>query len=78
MLELAMWRTDMTFQECCKAILADPKTDAYAKGYAKAGLGLSHEAWPTQALYILVNLNHWRGDKAKEVKASLKVIGEQS
>ena len=66
----------MTFEQCCQAILADPKADTYAKGYAKAGLGLTHEAWPTQATYILCNLNHWRGETAKEVKASLKVIGE--
>jgi len=64
----------MTFPECCKAILADPKADTYAKGYAKAGLGLPYEAWPTQALYILCNLNHWRGEKAREVKGSLKEI----
>lgn len=67
----------MTFYQCCLAILHDPKADTYAKGYAKAGLGLEHEAWPTQALYMLVNLDRWRGETAKEVKASLKaIVGE--
>ena len=65
----------LTFHQCCLAILADPKTDPYAKGYAKRGLSLEAEAWQTQALYILVNLDRWRGETAKEVKAALKVIG---
>jgi hypothetical protein len=64
----------MTFDEACKAILQDPKANTYAKGYANAGLRLKAEFIPTQALYILTNLDHWRGDKAKEVKACLKAI----
>jgi hypothetical protein len=71
-------RTDtMTFEQCCLAVLEDPKTDSYAKGYANAGLRLKPEFIPTQALYILVNLNHWRGAVAKEVKASLKDISHE-
>lgn len=68
----------MTFEQCCLAILSDPKADTYAKGYANAGLRLKAEFIPTQALYILCNLNHWRGDKAKEVKASLKVFAKEA
>jgi len=67
----------MTFHQCCLAILRDPKADTYAKGYARAGLGLEGGAIPTQALYILCNLDHWRGETAREVKASLKgIVGE--
>jgi len=55
----------MTFHQCCRAILADPKADTYAKGYARAGLGLEGGAIPTQALYILCNLDHWRGETAR-------------
>lgn len=68
----------MTFHQCCLAVLQDPKSDPYAKGYAKAGLGLHHDAWATQALYMLCNLDRWRGETAKEVRACLKVIGGES
>jgi len=68
----------MTFHQCCLAILADHKTNPYAKSYAKRGLSLEEGAWATQALYILVNLNTWRGETAKEVRASLRKIGGES
>jgi hypothetical protein len=66
----------LTFHECCLAILKDPKTDSYAKGYANAGLRIwDVEGECTQAQYILCNLNNWRGETAREVKAALKEIG---
>jgi hypothetical protein len=66
----------MTFHQCCQAVLADPKADTYAKGYARAGLGIFDPIGEsTQAAYIVCNLNHWRGPKAKEVKANLREIG---
>lgn len=66
----------LTFHECCRAVLADPKADPFAKSYALAGLRIFDPIGEsTQATYIVCNLNYWRGDKAKEVKASLREIG---
>ena len=68
----------MTFQECCNSIIAhqDQPSLNYAVGYAKAGRHMTdpHEI-RVQALYILNNMSYWRGDIAKEVRASLKKIG---
>jgi hypothetical protein len=64
----------MTFDEACQAILDDPKANGYAKAYAKAGLGMVGHACNVQALYILNNIQHWRGPVAKQVRAVLKAI----
>ena len=66
----------MTFQEACAAIVANRGAKAlnYAVGYAEYGMPLTsgtHEA-EVQARYILNNLQYWRGDLAKEVRAALK------
>jgi hypothetical protein len=73
----------MTFEQCCKAIVAagdDPKQVKqvnYAVNYAKAGLLMSHpEAIKMQALYIVNNISSWRGDTAKAVREELKRIGK--
>lgn len=70
----------MTFQEACRAILDDPKADPYAKAYAAAGLSFVGQRHPSfqraQALYILNNLSHWRAPEAKEVRATLRRVGE--
>lgn len=62
----------MTFDEACKLILDDPKSDPYAKTYAKAGIGMEGEMRRVQALYILSNLSHWRNPQAKEIRALLR------
>ena len=57
------------FAEACQRVLLDPKTDGYAKAYAKAGLGMTDlQEIKVQSLYILNNLQHWRGDTARMVK----------
>ena len=66
----------MTFHECCQAIVNNREAKAlnYAVGYAKAGLAMaegSHAA-KVQALYVLNNITHWRGDLAKKVRTALK------
>ncbi len=66
----------MNFHEACLAIVDNraAKSLNYAVGYAEAGLGMemgSHEA-KVQALYVLNNVTHWRGDLAKTVRAALK------
>lgn len=65
----------LAFTECCLRIVKAQKTDGYAKAYAQA---VFNEPNPTrewirvQALYILNNIQHWRGDEAKMVRAELK------
>ena len=66
----------MTFNEACRAIVANRGAKAlnYAIGYAEYGMSLTsgtHEA-KVQALYIMGNITHWRGDLAKEVRAAIK------
>jgi hypothetical protein len=69
----------MTFHQCCLAVLADPKADTYAKGYARAGLGMFEADYvQSQAVRILVNLSYWRGETAREVKSCLRKIGDMS
>lgn len=62
----------MTFDEACRAILIDPGTNEFARSYARAGIGMTGEAARTQAIYIVCNINGWRGDTAKRVRAFLK------
>lgn len=66
----------LRFEDCCHAVLNDPKSNAFAKGYAQKGLEMldDPEKVKSQALYILSNLSHWRGPEAALVKASLKTI----
>jgi len=66
----------MTFHEACQAIVdnAEVKALNWAVNYAKRGLmtpDLLIEAQKTQALYILCNMEYWRGAKAKEVRKFL-------
>lgn len=67
----------MTFHEACRSIVAHQGVRSlnYAIAYAKLGLIISdpHEQ-RVQALYILNNMTHWRGDIAKRVRASLKSV----
>jgi len=45
----------------------------YAVNYAKYGLTIFNEdELRTQCLYILNNMTRWRGEVAKEVRATLK------
>jgi len=66
----------MTFHEACQAIVdnaENPKLN-WAVNYAKRGLTIPDlfiETQRTQALYILSNMQYWRGAKAKEVRATL-------
>lgn len=65
-----------TFWDCCEVILDNRTAPAlnYAVNYANAGLYMTcpHEH-RVQALYILNNIQQWRGDDAKAVRASLKI-----
>ena len=63
------------FKECCHTILKyrDQKALNYAVNYARYGLSISNvEEAQVQALYILNNITHWRGEEAKAVRQALK------
>lgn len=66
-----------TFHDACRAIITAPPTKAlnYAIGYARHGLSVRdpHEM-KVQALYLLNNISHWRGDTAKQVRETLKRV----
>lgn len=76
----------LPLHECFEAIIAnkDAKALNYCVNYAEHGLHtldrvgvgtvteLDRGAIYTQILYVLNNMTHWRGDIAKQVRASLK------
>ena len=50
-------------------------TTDYAKGYASRGLAMTDlEYLEGQIPYLLSNLQHWRGDEAQLVKATLRYL----
>lgn len=65
----------VTIDHACQRILASAKANGYAKAYARAGIGLRGEAAKVQALYILNNIQHWRGEDSKACRAVLKMVG---
>lgn len=67
----------LTWMQCCNAVMEAAKdSKSYvmqiAAGYASVGRRMSTSEIPTQALYMLTNLDGWRGDEAHRVKARLK------
>lgn len=76
-----MMKNEMTkmekFKKACKSIIANRNAKAlnYAVNYAIHGLTIKDEyEAEIQALYILNNITHWRGDLAKETRALLKEV----
>ena len=65
----------MTINDAIQAVAVECP-DGYAKVYAenamKASLQYGMDGLKTQILYILSNMSHWRGDRAKEVRMTLK------
>jgi hypothetical protein len=64
------------FREACQRVIIHCP-NPYAKSYAGAGVGLVTADAPrheleVQALYILSNTTHWRGDEARMVKQLLR------
>lgn len=61
-----------TFQGAC-ALVVKGCPNPYARAYAEAGLGMigQQDAEYTQALYILCNIGHWRGQDATAVRKFL-------
>ena len=44
----------------------------YAINYAKAGIGMTGHELHVQCLYVLSNLQYWRGAEAKHTRQLLK------
>lgn len=72
--------TELSFDDCCRAIVRNRNEKAlnYAVNYARAGIGMTGEEARVQALYILGNITHWRGDEAKAVRAALKKFSKEN
>ncbi len=51
---------------------ATPGFMEYAQAYAQAGLELEGEALKVQVMYVMCNLQYWRGDEARRCKKVLK------
>lgn len=65
------------FHLCCNNVIMYC-SNRYAISYAKAGLLLSEEEEvQTQALYILHNIQYWRGEYASNTRQALKDIIEE-
>jgi hypothetical protein len=64
----------MNYHEIARLVLTHCPNQ-YAKSYAAAMLGLDDDnAQYVQALYIMSNISHWRGDVAKQCRAALKTL----
>jgi hypothetical protein len=66
----------MTFNQACEAVISEATGmySEYAKTYAEYGKNCPPNEQKVQALYILSNLEYWRGERAREVKAALKRV----
>ena len=63
------------FHKACQLIVdnSDEKAVNWAVNYAKYGLTVTNEQEAkVQALYILSNIQYWRGEVAKDARALLK------
>lgn len=74
-----MTTAHLSFQECCDTIIKHSNERAlnYAVNYAKAGRNMIGDEARVQALYLLHNITHWRGDAAKRVRDALKIISKE-
>ena len=75
------------FRQCCRLVL-EFCPGVYAKTYARAGLrdmdmqnagthkNNGYEYMKVQALYILNNMQHWRGENATKVRYYLKTFSK--
>jgi len=69
----------LSFEQCCRLVL-EHCPDEYAKTYAHAGLDprlmLDNEYRRVQCLYVLSNMDRWRGDVAKRVRVNLQRLSK--
>lgn len=64
---------------CARAILAAPKSSTYAKSFSAELLRQLSTDTPadevhTQVVYIRANLSTWRGEQARNVRATLDLF----
>jgi len=67
------------WHDVCNAVIYESSGTytEFARSYAINGESMTCESdIRTQAQYILVNLQYWRGERAREVKAMLRSIIE--
>ncbi len=64
----------MTIKEALQKIIDHQEEPSlnWAVNYAKAGLTMEGEELRVQLLYVSSNISRWRGDLAKEVRATIK------
>lgn len=65
----------MTVDEAVRAVLNEsnqPYAQTYANAMPEAVSLYGEEGKKAQVRYILSNLSHWRGERAREVKGVLK------
>ena len=56
----------------------DAKALNYCVNYAQAGIGMSGHELHVQVLYVLNNMQYWRGADAKRVREVLKAYVKQT
>lgn len=69
--------TRQKFYQACRTIVRHDQVKClnYCVSYADAGLSMwKTDEIDTQVLYILSNMNTWRGDAAKETRKLLKEV----
>ena len=69
------------FRECCLIIINNSEKRAlkWCVNYAQAGLNLhTNNEIHTQILYILSNMQQWRGEEAKQVRSTLKELLDET
>jgi len=65
------------FHAACRAMVARCP-DPYARSYADVGLGLTDPDYVrVQCLYILNNMGSWRGDAARQSRATFKALSKK-
>lgn len=72
MADLEVWRAN------CRMVVSKCKNE-YAQAYARAGLEMT--GWyeiSVQAIYILNNIQHWRGDTARCVRIYMKQVAKDA
>lgn len=67
-----------SYEECLQQIIKNKNEKAlnYAVNYARVGQGMTGHEAKVQCLYILNNMTAWRGETAKAVRESLKLLAK--
>jgi hypothetical protein len=68
--------TEQEVYDCLQVIVDNKEAKAlnYAVNYARYGIGMTGHELKIQCLYVLSNMQYWRGPQAKEVRKTLKAF----